>query len=401
MSKKRKKEHLLWDKLLYSFCIIMVYLIGQNIPLYGVERASGQENTINAQTVLLQSLTGDSKNTSIFILGLWPYMMSSMIVTVTVAFLSLDRSRKISPKKINHVTLFGAILITVIEVALRLEEFSYRTSGSALLLVKGIVCAQLITGMFIVIYLCDRMAKHGIGGRTTIFLVNMIGSVMTMFTGLPIKELVLPCVMGVLGIVLMLVLEMTEKRILVQRVSINNLHAEKNYIAYKLNPVGVMPLMFSSVVFLLPQFLCSVLEEIFPKQDAIRWFAENMTLTKPLGIAVYMGIVVALTISFSFLILTPEAAAEDLLKAGDSILNIYAGKQTKRYLKRCVLSFSLISAIVLAVCQGGTLFLQFKGYLSEQVVMLPCTMMMLTGMWIAIYREAVVYRDRDRYKPFV
>ena len=93
--------------------------------------------------------------------------------------------------------------------------------------------------------------------------------------------------------------------------------------------------------------------------------------------------------------------AEELLKSGDSILDIYAGKQTKRYLTRNVLALSMFSAIVLAFCQGVPLFLQFGGYVDPALVMMPCSIMMSTGMWITFYREAEVYRNMDRYTSFI
>ena len=93
--------------------------------------------------------------------------------------------------------------------------------------------------------------------------------------------------------------------------------------------------------------------------------------------------------------------AEELLKSGDSILDIYAGKPTKRYLFRNVLALSVFSAVVLAVCQGVPLFLQFIEYVDPALVMMPCSIMMSTGMWITLYREAEVYWNMDRYEAFI
>lgn len=113
-----------------------------------------------------------------------------------------------------------------------------------------------------------------------------------------------------------------------------------------------------------------------------------MRLTSPLGIVVYMVIICLLTIIFSMVMLSPGRTADDLLKSGDSIQDIYAGKPTKRYLIGTVLSFSVISSIIICICQGGPLFLQFGGYVDASLAMLPCSIMMTTGLWISLYREA-------------
>lgn len=99
--------------------------------------------------------------------------------------------------------------------------------------------------------------------------------------------------------------------------------------------------------------------------------------------------------------LSPGRTADDLLKSGDSIQDIYAGKSTKRYLIGTVLSFSVISSIIICICQGGPLFLQFGGYVDASLAMLPCSIMMTTGLWISLYREAEVYRNMDRYHTFI
>ena len=120
-----------------------------------------------------------------------------------------------------------------------------------------------------------------------------------------------------------------------------------------------------------------------------------------MGIIVYLVIIVILTILFSLVMLTPGREAENLLKSGDSILDIYAGKPTSRYLVGTVIRFSIYSSIIICICQGVPLFLQFGGYIDSTLAMLPCSIMMSTGIWISLYREAEVYRNMDRYHPFI
>ena len=133
----------------------------------------------------------------------------------------------------------------------------------------------------------------------------------------------------------------------------------------------------------------------------IQWWMDNMRLTSPLGIVVYMVIICLLTIIFSMVMLSPGRTADDLLKSGDSIQDIYAGKPTKRYLIGTVLSFSVISSIIICICRGWTAVLQFGGYVDASLAMLPCSIMMTTGLWISLYREAEVYRNMDRYHTFI
>lgn len=399
--KKKAKEHILLYKILYSLMVMFVYMIGRNIPLYGVDVEAYRDVDINAQSIIIQAVSGDMKNCSIFILGLWPYMLASMLIVLVVAIATLDKTRIISPKKVNIWTVTLMLIIGILQAYERVQNYIYKVDGIALIQAKAIAFVELIAGMLIVVYLGDRATKYGICGKTSVFLVNIVDGMMTMLVGQPFRKLWLIIVIGIIEIAVMLVLENTEKRIAVQRVSIHNIHADKDYIAYKMNPVGVTPMMFASAAFILPQSLFGLLNKLFPESGTIEWIYHRMNLTSVLGVWVYIAIIVILTIAFSFVMLTPGKTAEDLLKSGDSILGVYAGRETKRYLQGCVLSFSLISSVVIGICVGVPLFLQFGGYINSKLAMFPCSIMMFTSIWISIGREAEVYRNMDRYEPFI
>ncbi len=399
--KKKAKEHILLYKILYSLMVMFVYMIGRNIPLYGVDVEAYRDVDINAQSIIIQAVSGDMKNCSIFILGLWPYMLASMLIVLVVAIATLDKTRRISPKKVNIWTVTLMLIIGILQAYERVQNYIYKVDGIALIQAKAIAFVELIAGMLIVVYLGDRATKYGICGKTSVFLVNIVDGMMTMLVGQPFRKLWLIIVIGIIEIAVMLVLENTEKRIAVQRVSIHNIHADKDYIAYKMNPVGVTPMMFASAAFILPQSLFGLLNKLFPESGTIEWIYHRMNLTSVLGVWVYIAIIVILTIAFSFIMLTPGKTAEDLLKSGDSILGVYAGRETKRYLQGCVLSFSLISSVVIGICVGVPLFLQFGGYINSKLAMFPCSIMMFTGIWISFGREAEVYRNMDRYEPFI
>ena len=399
--KKKAKEHILLYKILYSLMVMFVYMIGRNIPLYGVDVEAYRDVDINAQSIITQAVSGDMKNCSIFILGLWPYMLASMLIVLVVAIATLDKTRRISPKKVNIWTVTLMLIIGILQAYERVQNYIYKVDGTALIQAKTIAFVELIAGMLLVVYLGDRATKYGICGKTSVFLVNIVDGMMTMLVGQPFRKLWLIIVISIIEIAVMLVLENTEKRIAVQRVSIHNIHADKNYIAYKMNPVGVTPMMFASAAFILPQSLFGLLNKLFPESGTIEWIYHRMNLTSVLGVWVYIAIIVILTIAFSFIMLTPGKTAEDLLKSGDSILGVYAGRETKRYLQGCVLSFSLISSVVIGICVGVPLFLQFGGYINSKLAMFPCSIMMFTGIWISFGREAEVYRNMDRYEPFI
>ena len=196
---------------------MLVYMVGRNIPLYGIDIDAYSNVNVDAQSILLQAISGDMKNCSIFIIGLWPYMLASMLAILIVAIMSLDNTRKLSPKKINIWTVTIMMIIAAVQAYHKTQTLMYRVSGDELIWNKIIVFIQLIAGMLIVVYMCDRATKYGIGGKVSVFMVNIVSGMMTMFTGKPLEKLALPVAIGVAEIAVMIVLETTEKRIAVQR----------------------------------------------------------------------------------------------------------------------------------------------------------------------------------------
>ena len=71
------------------------------------------------------------------------------------------------------------------------------------------------------------------------------------------------------------IMENTEFRIPVQRISIHNIYADKNYMAIKLNPIGVMPAMFSAAAFMIPTLIITALTWAFPENTSILWWQSS------------------------------------------------------------------------------------------------------------------------------
>lgn len=398
--KKSSKEHIFIYKILFTAMIMCIYIIGRNISVYGVDISAYQNSEIDAQGVFLQSLSGDFKNVSIFILGLFPYMIASILAILYSAIRSIDKNAKMSSNHLNRATLTIMMIIGVIQAFQKVRDYKY-LDGYDTLWVKVIVFWELITGMLLIIYLCDRSIKYGIGGRAAIFLVNIYDGIFKMIQGRSWNELKLPLLVGLIEAILMIIFDNTEKRIPVLRVSIHSIYADKNYIAFKLIPVGVMPIMFASAFFALIQMIVRFFAGSYSDNVGLVFAGRNMNMNSPLGMIVYIGVIWFINILFSFIMLRPISMADGLRKSGDSLENIYAGKRTTLYLVGCVLRLSIYSSIIFSIFCGVPFLLHLRGYIDSSLMMLSNSIMMSTGFWIMLYRESEVYINCDKYRPFI
>ena len=399
MPRSEQKEKVMKYKLAYTGLILLVYILGKCVPLYGIDVSAYTYEAITAEEVLMQTISGDAYRHSVFALGIFPFMISGLLVQVIMGIRKLFSKSQVSPKTMNRMSSMMTFAIAILQALVQVTQLKFSVAGKMLQGAKTLAIVEMVTGVMVILWLSKRNEKYGVGGRMVLGLANILERITTTVLHHSIENLAVPLLISMVVMIIALVMENAEKRIPVQRISIHNIYADKNYMAIKLNPVGVMPVMFSTAVFMLPQLLLSLLGNLFPYHEGILWWRMNLTLSKPLGIVIYILCEYLLTIGFSFLMLSPKDIMEQFLKSGDSIVNLHAGRDTRRYLQGTVWRISLLSATVMGVCIAVPLVLQLRGDIDSTLTMLPSSVMMLTSFWCTIYRELVSLYKYDSCRP--
>lgn len=395
-----KKEGILKYKLLYTALIVFMYAAGRCIPLYGIDTSMYSYKLKDTEQLMMQTISGDAHRSSVFALGFSSYMISTILVQAVMMCIKSDSKEMISPGKVKRISTGLFFAITVLQAFIRAGELKFATADIQIFFLRAIVISEMTAGVMIMLWLAERNGKYGIGGRTILILINILSGLISKISGYDLRSLILPGILSVIVIFMVIVLENSEKRIPVQRVSIHNTYADQSYMAIKLNPVGVMPLVFSTAMFMIPKMLFSILNFFFPNKQIFAWCQMNMSLTEPVGIAVYISLVYLLTIGYSLALISPKEVTEQFLKSGDSIVDLHPGRDTRRYLRGVVLRISFFSATVLSICVGIPLVLQCEGRIDNTLGVFSSSVMMLTGLWCTLFREVKVIRNFDKYQPF-
>ena len=386
-------------KLVYTSLISLIYILGNNIPLYGIDLSAYTEESANAEEMLMQMIGGDAYQCSVFALGIFPFMIAGILVQIAMAVRNLFTKARLSPKAVGYASVTVTLVIGILQAIAKVPELQFAVEGEMLIWARLLAGLQMVTGMMIILWLAGRNGRYGIGGRMAFMIVNLLERITMILVSYSLQSLLVPAAIAVVMMLITLVMENAEMRIPVQRVSIHNIYADKNYLAIKLNPIGLLPVMFTSAVFMLPQLMISLLAYLFPEHAGVIWWLENMTLTRPFGIFVYIVCEYLLTIGFAMIMINPKDITEQFLKSGDSIVNLHAGRDTRRYLCRTVLSISFFSAMIMGVCIVVPLVLQNQGSADSTLAMLPISVMMLTSFWCTIFRELTSIHKYDSCQP--
>lgn len=378
------------------------YLIGRELPLYGVDLAAYEAFRGHSDDLIMQTIGGDRYRTSILALGISPFMFSMLFVQVSVALKNTDSKSHTSPKKITWATLTLMLIWATVQAVLTAQSTFYVYDGGIqLIIAKAISSLQMIAGAFVILWLATRNGKYGIGGQTMLIYVNILDGVVNTCKNAQMRDLKIVGGISIVALLFTIIFENSEYRIPMQRISIHNIYSDKNYIPIKFNPIGMMPVMFSSAFFMLPVYLVSVLSMIFPNNQTITWMHENMDTTHPLGLGVYIFSLYTITILFSFIFISPKTIAESLQKSGDSITGLRSGRKTRRFIGARVHIIAFFSAFVMSLFLGIPLRMSMLGWIEPTLISLPSIMIALASINCNLYRELKAVKEYDAYVPFL
>ena len=393
----KEKTHLVRNRCLFSIVIIVIYFVCHRIPLNGIDMSAYDNLGLDLGAVLSLAVNGSNKQCYVMSLGISPYITASLVISILFAMRSKEARARTSPKAMNYWITALTVIVTLVQsvfYALNLEYVD-RNVMSVLL-----VIFELMAGASIAQYLLMKNKKYGVGGFAPIIIVNMTETLIGTLMKSSIDTLRIPLGISFVMVIIMIFMEMHEKKIPLQRVSVHNVHADKNYLAIKYNPVGFMALMFGSAIFMIPQLVVALIHH-YHKSEIVNFLYKNLNMSTVFGMRVYVVMLFLFTVLLSLLFVNPKDLSDDLLQGGDCIENIPAGKHTRRYIRKWVLFFSCLSGLIMCGCLSLCMYLQYKGIVDASVAMLPTTFMLLSGFICSIYLEIRAYRDFDSYKPFI
>lgn len=393
----KEKTHLVRNRCLFSIVIIVIYFVCHRIPLNGIDMSAYDNLGLDLGAVLSLAVNGSSKQCYVMSLGISPYITASLVISILFAMRSKEARARTSPKAMNYWITALTFIVTLVQSVFYALNLKYvdRNVMSVLLAIL-----ELMAGASIAQYLLMKNKKYGVGGFAPIILVNMTETLIGTLMKSSVDALKIPLGISFVMVIIMIFMEMHEKKIPLQRVSVHNVHADKNYLAIKYNPVGFMALMFGSAIFMIPQLIVALIHH-YHKSEIINFLFKNLNMSTVFGMRVYVVMMFLFTVLLSLLFVNPKDLSDDLLQGGDCIENIPAGKPTRRYIRKWVLFFSCLSGLIMCGCLSLCMYLQYKGIVDATVAMLPTTFMMLSGFVCSIYLEIRAYRDFDSYKPFI
>ncbi|MDN6967781.1 accessory Sec system protein translocase subunit SecY2 [Oenococcus sp. UCMA 17063] len=347
-------------RLIWTFLILIVYEIGQNVLIPGIDKQK-LTNLINSQYAfnLASSLTGGNLHRfSLFALGLGPYM-SALIIWGAFSSIKSFQLERLSKNKSHLLKILITIIVAFIQGFVIAKEVSSVSSSSIFnstnFSASFIIAIILTIGAVYLSWLSDRNNELGIGGPGVLIIAGLVSNLfdgiknffeeylIDFFTFHSIIFVFVVIVGAYFLLMIMVFMYQAEYRIPVEHIMINSELSADSYISIKLVPAGAMPFMFGVSFFAFVRYLILFFSSYFSLRNSLfSSLLKNISLSHINGIVLYLIVLSILSFAFAFLNINPGDISENMQKNGDYIINIRPGKQTESYINLTLMRMSTI-----------------------------------------------------------
>jgi preprotein translocase, SecY subunit len=359
-------------KILITIGLLAASRIGTVIPIPGINPSVLKEYFLSVSNSSSMGFTeylnffsgGAFSNYSIFMLGIMPYISCQIIIQLLMIIVPSLKKLAQEPqgaKKIQQYTRWGTIAVCILQ-SLAAAVYAYGTGAVMMNKVAFTLLAILTvtTGSMLLVWLGEKITQYGVGNGISLLIFAGIvaripSALSTLFKSVGAGTLnpvavILVFVMFVVVVLLVVYEEQGQRKIPVKyskRIVNNKIYGAGNtFIPLKLNPSGVIPVIFASALLGFPLQIAASLG------PNVRWLQAVANFLNPQG-APYLIIYTLLIIAFAFfytqISMNPGEIAKNIRDNGGTIAGDDSGDMEKyltKVLNRVVLPGSLFLAFI-------------------------------------------------------
>lgn len=363
------------NRILLTLGILLVVRILAFIPMPGVNLA--QLETFFRQNQIFGLLNvfsgGTMENFSIILMGVSPYITSSIIMQLlTIVIPSLEALQKegeYGKQKINQYTRYLTVPLAFIQVFGMLSILRSQgvvTTFDPITLITIILTTT--AGSLLLMWLGEIITENGLGnGVSLIITIGIIAGLPTNFRNTlalvssggtldtaTIIGIVAFVAIFIGSIALIVFMNEGERKIPVayaRRVRGGASYGSvQTHLPLKVNTAGVIPIIFALSILLFPGVIARFLASahtpwIANAANAVARFIENQTYYSIL----YFILVVAFTYFYTFIVFQPQQIAENLQKQGGFIPGVRPGNETSSYVTNVLSRITLTGSLFLGL----------------------------------------------------
>merc|ERR1712127_436307 len=299
----------------------------------------------------------------VFTLNIFPYINASILIQLLLSiFPSLSKLQKEGGgegrrtiNKLTRLITLGWALIQSFSIAFYLKRVLFDWD----LYLAGQIIIWLTTGAMIALWLSELVTEYGLGnGASLLIYTNIVSNLPNLIKKLVYENtqslnvvswviIATLFFVAIYGIVLLQegarIIPLISSKQLGQNSPTFSALPENNYIPLRFNQAGVMPIILTTAVLVIPNYVSSLnllpiltLPIIFQSSKVIYWLS-------------YFILILLFSSFYSTIVLNPKDVSDELQKMAVSIPGIRPGIETTYYLKQVMKRITLLGAVMLAI----------------------------------------------------
>ena len=368
MIKQTNDKNILLNRLLLSLGILIFIRIGTFLPVPGINHnhlAFYLERHSMTKSLVSTFAGNETFVIGIFTLNIFPYINASILMQLLLSiFPSLSKLQKEGGgegrrtiTKLTRVITLGWALIQSFSIAFYLKKALFDWD----IYLAGQIVLWLTTGAMIVLWLSEIITEYGLGnGASLLIYTNIVSNLPNFGKNLFVKAsenisvfswglIALLLFIAIYGIVLLqegtrVVPLISSKQLTKTNDSFSTSSIiENNYIPLRFNQAGVMPIILTTAVLVIPNYISNMgllpfltLPAFLQSSKILYWIS-------------YFTLILLFSSFYSTIVLNPKDISNDLQKMAVSIPGIRPGVETTFYLKKVMQRVTYLGAIMLSI----------------------------------------------------
>ena len=402
--KQNNDNNILLKRLLLSILILVFIRMGTFLPVPGINH--GHLAFYLQRHSMTRSLVSTFSGNDTFVIGLFtlnifPYINASIIMQVLVSlFPKLSKLQKEGGSegrreitKLTRLITLGWALIQSFSIAFYLKRALFDWN----LMLATEIIIWLTTGAMIVLWLSELITEYGLGnGASLLIYTNIISSLPNLgkklitenSENLTVSSLLIIGLLFFIAIYGIVVLQegarivpLISSKQLSQLPPAFSISPENNYIPLRFNQAGVMPIILTTAVLVIPNYITNlgllpiVTLPVFVKSSQfIYWIS-------------YFVLILSFSLFYSNIVLNPKDISDELQKMAVSIPGVRPGIETTFYLKQVMKRVTLLGAIMLALLATLPNIIEAILHVSSFNGLGTTSLLILVGVILDISRE--------------
>ena len=358
-------------KIVFTLLILLIYRIGNAIPVPYVDVAALTEYLNSMSTTVLGLYNvmsgGAFADATVFALSIQPYINASIIIQLlTVAIPALERMAReegeAGRKKIASITRYTTVGIGLIQgfayYMLMRNQYDILTNES--LAAAFVIIVTFVAGSAFIMWLGEQITEFGIGNGISIILFASIISripagVGTMYTNREVLGApgIIGIIVGLLALVVLIVhVYNAERRIPVQyakrQVGRKIYGGQNTTLPVKVNMSGVLPIIFAQSIAMLPATIAAFLPA--PAEGTFWYgFIHAIDTQSVLYMIAYFLMIIGFSYFYATIQFNPIEIANNLKRNGGFIPGFRPGKPTADFIAKVLGKITMFGALYLSV----------------------------------------------------